>query len=107
MTKAGSNLGFKHSPETLLKFKYRKLSPEALTKLKNSKVGVAPFNLTKINQLLSTGHPVKTINKENNSIKEYNSVRAAARDLCVSHATILNYIDSNKLLKGIYKITKA
>jgi hypothetical protein len=40
-------------------------------------------------------------------IKEYNSVRAVARDVGVNHATILKYINSNKLLKDIYKITKA
>lgn len=102
LTRAGSSLGFKHSPETLLKFKNRKLSPEALTKLKKSKVGVIPSNLAKLNQLLATGHPVKIINKENNSVKEYKSVRAAARDIGVNHATILNYINSNKLLKDIY-----
>jgi hypothetical protein len=103
----GSNLGFKHSPETLLKLKNRKLSPEALINLKNSKAGVAPSNLAKINQLLATGHPVKIINKENNSVKEYKSVHAAAIDVAVNHATLLKYINSNKLLKGIYKITKA
>ena len=106
LTKAGSSLGFKHSPETLLKFKNRKLSPEAYINLKKSKAGLAPSKLAKINQLLATGHPVIII-KENNFIKEYNSVRAAARDLGVNHATILKYINSNKLLKGIYKIPKA
>lgn len=106
LPKAGSSLGFKHSPETLLKLKDRKLSPEALTNLKKSKAGMVPSNLAKINQLLATGHPVKIINKENNSVKEYKSVRAAARDVGFNHATILNYINSNKLLKGIYKITK-
>jgi group I intron endonuclease len=36
---AGSRLGAKHSPETLLKFKTRKLSPEALVNLKLAKPG--------------------------------------------------------------------
>jgi hypothetical protein len=106
LTKAGSNLGFKHSTETLLKLKNRKLSPEALANLKKSKAGVAPCNLAKINQLLATGHPVKIINKENNYIKVYNSVRAAARYLQVNHGTILYYINSNKLLKSLYTFTK-
>jgi group I intron endonuclease len=36
---AGSRLGAKHSPETLLKFKTRKLSPKALANLKLAKAG--------------------------------------------------------------------
>lgn len=62
---AGSRLGAKHSPETLLKFKTRKLSPEALTNLKPAKAGYTPVftPLRKINQLLATGHITTVINK--------------------------------------------
>ena len=42
------------------------------------------------------------INKENNHIKEYSSIRAAAKDLNISHTTLLRYINGNKLLKDAY-----
>jgi group I intron endonuclease len=104
---AGSRLGSKHSPETLLKFKNRKLSAEALANLKKAKAGIAPLSpLRKINHLLATGHITTVVNKENDSVKFYDSIRAAARDLGTSHNTLLNCIKTNKLYKGIYLITK-
>jgi group I intron endonuclease len=103
---AGSSWGFKHSPETLLKFKKRKLSPEALVNLKKSKKDVAPLVLAKMNQLLATGHIITVINKKNNTVKVYNSIRSAAKDMGVSHPTIINYINKDKLLKGIYLIIR-
>jgi hypothetical protein len=69
--KAGSLLGFKHSPETKLKFKNRENN---------------------------TGHPVIIINKESNNTKEYPSVRAASKDINISHTTLLRYINEKKLL---------
>lgn len=104
---AGSRLGIKHSAETLLKFKNRKLSPEALANLKKSKEGVIPTSaLRKTNHLLATGHITRVVNKQNNSVKIYDSIRAAARDLGVKHSTLLYYIDTSKLYKGIYIITR-
>lgn len=104
---ANSRLGLKHSPETLLKFKNRKLSSEALSNLKKAMKGKVPSRLAKINHLLATGHITTVVNKSNNTTKLYNSIREAARDLNVSHVTLLNYMNnSNKLLKGIYLITK-
>jgi len=92
LRKAGSSLGFKHSMETLLKFKSRKLSPEALTNLKRSKAKGA--------------HITTIVNSEDNSIIKYNSIRAAAKSIGVCSATILKYSNNSKLLKGIYFITK-
>lgn len=106
LTKAGSSLGFKHSAETLLNFRTRKFSIEALANLKKSKLGATFSPLGKINQLLSTNHDVTVINKIEGVIKEYDSIRAAASVLKIHHATLLNYIDKNKLLKGIYVITR-
>ena len=104
---AGSSLGFKHSPETLLKFKDRKLSSEALTNLKIAKKGYIPSSLLrKNNHLLATGHITTVVFKETNSVKTYSSIRAAARDIGVNHATLINYINTNKLLKGSYMITR-
>ena len=104
---AGSRLGTKHSLETLLKYKNRTLSPEALINLKLAKKGIAPSSpLIKISHLLTTGHITTVVNKEDNSIKVYSSVRAAARDIGINHVTVLNYINSKKWLKGIYFISR-
>jgi hypothetical protein len=101
LKKAGSSLGFKHSLETLLKFKERKLSPEALINLKLAKKDIVPSS-----PLLATGHITSVVNRKNNSVKVYNFIRAASRDIGINHATILNYINTNKWLKDIYLITR-
>jgi group I intron endonuclease len=94
---AGSRLGSKHSPETLLKFKERRLSPEALINLKLAKKGKAPTSpLRRINHLLATGHITTVLNKKDNSIKVYNSIRAVSRDIGINPGTIANYINTNK-----------
>jgi hypothetical protein len=76
---AGSCLGFKHSIETKLKFKNREQS---------------------------TGHTTIVINKNNKNVKIYKSVRMAAKNLSISHTTLLRYINSNKLLFDMYNISK-
>jgi len=104
---AGSSFGYKHSPEILLKFKERRLSPEALINLKLAKKGKAPTSpLRIINHLLATGHITTVVNKKDNSIKVYNSIRAVSRDIGINPGTIANYINTNKWLKDIYLITK-
>ena len=107
LKKAGSSLGYKHTKETLLKFKRRRLSPEALINLKLAKKGIAsPSPLRIINHLLATGHITTVVNKKDNSVKVYDSIRAASRDIGISHATVLNYINTNKWLKDTYLITR-
>lgn len=107
LKRAGSSLGYKHTKETLLKFKERRLSPEALINLKLAKKGIVPSSpLRKINHLLATGHITTVVNKKDNSIKVYNSIRAVSRDIGINHVTILNYINTNKWLKDIYLITR-
>jgi hypothetical protein len=56
--------------------------------------------------LLSTSHVITIKDTENNSIKEYNSIRAAARQMKVNHATLLNYIDKDKLFRDKYIIKR-
>ena len=103
---AGSSFGYKHSPETLLKFKERRLSPEALINLKLAKKGKAPTSpLRRINHLLATGHITTVVNKKDNSIKVYNSIRAVSRDIGINPGTIANYINTNKWLRDTYLIT--
>lgn len=51
-------------------------------------------------------NPIVVINKEINTIKEYHSIRAMAKDMGISRSTIMEYINTNKLLDNIYLITK-
>jgi hypothetical protein len=76
---AGSMLGFKHSVKTLEKFK---------------------------NRDTGTGYFTIVINLENNSIKRYNSIRATAKDLGISHTTLLRYVKKKSLVKNIYLVIK-
>lgn len=76
---AGSMLGFKHSLKTLEKFK---------------------------NRDTGSGHFTIMINIENNSIKKYNSIRAAAKDIGISHTNLLHHINKNNMVKGIYLIMR-
>ena len=104
---AGSRLGCKHSLETLLKFKERRLSYEALINLKLAKIGKAPTSpLRRINHLLATDHITTVVNKENNTVKVYPSIRAVSRHIGINHVTILNYINTNKWLRDTYLITR-
>lgn len=74
---AGSMLGFKHSAKTRLNFK---------------------------NRDTGTGHITYITTKENIHIKTYNSIRSAAKNLGVSHTTLIRYINKNKLFNSIYYI---
>jgi len=62
--------------------------------------------LRKINYLLAIGHIRTVVNKKNNSVKLCGSIRVAVRDLGTSHNSMLNYINTNKLYKGVYIITR-
>lgn len=105
--KAGFTLGRKFSFETLLKFKNRKLSLEAINNLKKAKVGIAPTSpLRQINHILATGHATIIRNITDNTSRMYYSMKAAARDLNVSCTTIKNYLNTNKLLNNKYMINK-
>jgi hypothetical protein len=91
LKKAGSSLGYKYTKETLLKFKEHKFSPQALINLKLAKKGIAPSSpLRRINHLLAIGHITTVVNKKDNTVKIYNSIRAVSRDMGINHATILN-----------------
>lgn len=121
-----------NTPETILKLSARhagvkvKLFDKANNLIKEFPtitstakfVGVSPRTINKIlNTGLSyddyiykfeviKGYPILIINKVDNSIKEYYSLSAAARDISVRRESISNYINTNKLLKGIFLITR-
>lgn len=94
--------GRKPSTETLAKLKGRKLSFEALAKLKLARAKVGP--LRKINLLLVVAYTTIVINIIDNSIKTYDSIREAARNLSVSHTAIRKCINTGKLLRNTYSI---
>lgn len=106
LTKQGSSLNFKHSKQTLDKFKSRILSAEALSNLKKAKIGATLSPLAKANQLLATSHTITIRDIETNITKEYSSIRSAARELQISHSALLNYIDKNKLYKDKYIVER-
>jgi hypothetical protein len=69
------------------------------------KTGISYDNYTyKLEEGLK--HLVTIVNKEKGTVKEYYSIRSAAKDIGVSYSTVLSYINTNKLLKNIYLITK-
>lgn len=78
---AYSNLGYKHSEETLVKVRN---------------------NLKKLN--LSKSIKVKVTNLETNVSREYVSIREAAKDLGSNKTTLKKYILKSKPFKGIYKL---
>jgi group I intron endonuclease len=115
LTKAGSSLGHKHSEETLIKFKARKMTPEQLAKLRahldklNSKempqeirakisAGSAAFNVK------TKGKPVLVTNSTTQVTTEYVSACEAARRLNISKSTILRYLKRQVPYLGIYEI---
>jgi hypothetical protein len=46
------------------------------------------------------------VNKKNNYVKVYDSMRAAAIDIGVNYSTLVYYANKDKFLKGIYLVTK-
>lgn len=105
---AGSTYGKKHSLETRNKIALaltgKKLSDEHRAKLKGRKHSIG--KLIKINLALKLGHKTVIKNTKNNFIKEYNSVREAARSLNISHTYLLDLIKKGKLFKDTFLITK-
>lgn len=55
---------------------------------------------------VATGQPLIVVNKENNHVKQYSSIRAAAKDMHVGPRFISDHINTNKLLKGVFLITR-
>ena len=54
--------------------------------------------------IIPKGYITTVHNNNDNSIKVYNSVRAAAKEIGVNYSTVISYANKDKLLKGIYLI---
>lgn len=53
-----------------------------------------------------TEDPLVVVNIENNTTKEYYSIRAISKDIAISPLSISKYINTNKVLKDIYLISR-
>jgi hypothetical protein len=51
-------------------------------------------------------YPVVLVNKKDNTLKEYPSIRAVAKDILIGRECVSKHINTDKLLKGIYKVYK-
>jgi len=83
-------LGRKHTLETLIKFRNRKHSDKTIAKIK----------------LTVKSHITKVTNIKTHSVIEYYCIREATRILGVSNTAIRKYINTEKILKNTYIITK-
>lgn len=97
LTKAGSSLGFKHSEDTLAKFRARRHTKETLEKFKTrvlseesrKKISAKKGWIVVVNDLLT------------DDITEYGSIHIAADELKAPYSTIRYYIKNKNLLKQI------
>ena len=122
---AGSSFGYKHTPETLDKFKSRIFSKETLAnlskaakgrvlpeevrvKISDARTGIKLSDETKAKLFLITskrvGISVLITNITCGETKEYANLTRAARALNVSRTAIKKSMDSGSILKKTYLI---
>jgi group I intron endonuclease len=123
LQKAGSNTGYKHTEETLMRFKTRVLSnntrfnlskaatgrvlsEETKTKISCARKGMTLSNKTREKlSLIGTiriGIPIEVRNVISNEVKEYPSLTLASSNMGVSRTAIRKAIKKDKIIKGIY-----
>jgi group I intron endonuclease len=97
---AGSNLGYKHTEETLARMSKaalgRKHTEETIAKI-SAKIGagMAAFNVK------TKGKPVLVTNLTTQITTEYASVREAAKKLNIPRSTALRYLKKQEPFKGL------
>jgi len=127
---AGSRYGFKHTEETLAKFRARKMTEETKGKISRTKLGCkmteearikmaaakrgskhSDETRAKLTAFQSTrlkhprvGNQVKVVDTQVGVTSVYDSIRSTAKVLATNHTTIRNYIKSQKLYRGRYLI---
>ena len=84
---------------SLLGYKHNKISKAKMKRTEDNP-------LRKLHQLLATGHITTVIDIEDNSIKLYDSISAAARYFGVDHSSLVYCIKHKTLYKGKYLITR-
>jgi len=127
LEEAGSSLGFKHREETLDFFKNerkasaetrknlslaatgRVLTDEDKKKLSNARMGIILTAETraKISAAAVSLRGVRVLVKNNDTeeIKEFASLTDAAKYIGVSRPGVKKYVDTGKLIQGIYLVT--
>lgn len=101
LTTAGSSLGYKHTQETLAKFKLRKHSEDTLEKFK-----ARTFSQEHRGKISAgNGSKILVVDLLTNNTSEYNSIRKAAEELGSPYSTIRYYACKGKLYLDRYKIT--
>jgi group I intron endonuclease len=122
---AGSSLGYKHTMETLIKFKARRFSSETLTNLAKAATGrvlskevrgkismarkgikLSDETRAKLSAIGTAriGIVVEVINTVSGVIKQYATLTLAALALGVSRTAVKKAMESGKLLKKTYVI---
>lgn len=97
---AGSILGYKHTTETLIKLSTAKKGAN------HPLFGKVVSQTTREKSRMSQGTSAIVLDKETNETKIYLSIRQAAKELSTTDTTVRKYIESGKLYKGRYAITK-
>lgn len=103
---AYSSAGRSFSLETLAKLKNRKFTSEAIAKMSKAKKGKSPSALAMTNRLLAIGNTTLIINKQDNSMKLFKSIRQAADNLNIKHSALLYCMKNNTLYKNTYLVIR-
>lgn len=114
---AGSSLGYKHTEETLAKFRNKFFSHETLEKMRNVKLGLNHTEEDKKNisiavkaavtefYITTKGIKIIVFNIENNTYEDYVSIRALAKALNAHMETIPRCLKNNKPYLDKYLIS--
>ena len=114
LKKAGSTLGFRHSDETIAKFretrKNRVFSEETRGKLTENNLNRSVEYKEKLRARLlelnlAKGHEVEVTNILTNEKTIYPTIRQASKEIGVAHVSVRRVIESKKILKATYKIS--
>lgn len=128
---AYSMLGFKHSPENIVKFKLKTISPEhkeilslshtgktvsqetrdklavaTATYRSENKLSVKGLANLKASTIEREGVAVKVLNTQTNEVREFTNQTEAGLFLGVTRQAIYNAIKREKPVNGIYSISK-
>jgi group I intron endonuclease len=98
---AGNSLGFKHSEDTLAKFRARKHTEETLEKFKTRVLSAEAR--AKISAI--KGSKVVVSDLLTGEINEYNSIHMAAKGLGAPYSTVRYYLKNKKNYQDRYEIT--
>jgi hypothetical protein len=82
--------------------KYIGVSDRTMSRILNS--GISYDNYSYKFELPENKYSITVVNNQNNSTKDYYSIRAIAKDISINPFSVSKYINTNKLLNNIYLI---